>query len=135
MTPHPFQTAMLERRPELQFELLAPGVQLHSPVLYHPLNGRDLVAPLLDQLQACFTELAYTDTLEAPATLGLIVRARIADLDAEGLQLLRFGSDGLIQDITVMLRPIRAAMALAQAMESVLERRPNGTYGLRNACP
>jgi len=126
---------MLEQRIEDQLELLATSVQLHSPVLHHPLIGRDLVAPLLGELRGCFGEATYTDTLEAPGTLGLVFRAEIAGLDAEGLQLLRFDTDGRIEDITVMLRPIRAAMALAQAMESVLERRPNGTYGLRNARP
>lgn len=136
MNPHPFQTAMLNPQSEAREELLAPSVRLHSPVLHHALVGRELVAPLLGELRACFTEPVFTDTLQAPETLGLVFRAKIADLDAEGLQLLRFDSDGLlIEDITVMLRPIRAAMALAQAMAPILERRPDGSYALRTPCP
>jgi len=135
VNPHPFQTAMLKPQSEAREELLAPSVQLHSPVLHHALVGRELVAPLLGELRACFTEPVFTDTLQAPETLGLVFRAKIADLDAEGLQLLRFDSDGLIEDITVMLRPIRAAMALAQAMGPILERRPDGSYALRTPCP
>jgi len=99
-----------------------------TAVLRHALVGRELVAPLLYELRACFTEPVFTGTLQAPETLGLVFRAKIADLDAEGLQLLRFDSDGLIEDITVMLRPIRAAMALAQAMGPILERQPDGSY-------
>jgi len=64
-----------------------------------------------------------------------VFRAKIADLDAEGLQLLRFDSDGLIEDIIVMLRPIRAAMALAQTMGPILERQPDGSYALRTPRP
>lgn len=126
---------MLKPQSEARKELLAPSVQLHSPVLHHPLVGRELVAPLLGALRACFTEPVFTDTLQAPETLGLVFRAKIAELDAEGLQLLRFDSDGLIEDITVMLRPIRAAMALAQAMAPILERQPDGSYALRTPRP
>ncbi len=135
MNSHPFQTAMLEQRVGTGEALLAQSVQLHSPVLHHALVGRELVAPLLGELRACFTEPVFTDTLEAPGTLGLVFRAKIADLDAEGLQLLRFDGDGLIEDITVMLRPIRAALALAQAMGPVLGRQPDGSYALRTPRP
>ncbi len=135
MNPHPFQTAILNPQSEAREELLAPSVQLHSPVLRHPLAGRELVAPLLGELRACFTEPVFTDTLQAPETLGLVFRAKIADLDAEGLQLLRFDSDGLIEDITVMLRPIRAAMALAQAMGPIQERQADGSYALPTPRP
>lgn len=102
-------------------------------MLRHALAGRELVAPLLYELRACFTEPVFTGTLQAPETLGLVFRAKIADLDAEGL--LRFDSDGLIEDITVMLRPIRAAMALAQAMGPIQERQADGSYALPTPRP
>lgn len=133
MGSHRFETAMLEGCVDDYRDLLGASVQLHSPVLHRPLVGRELVGPLLGELRACFTEPTFTDRLEAAGTVGLVFRARIDELDAEGLQLLRFDDDGRIADITVMLRPIRAAIALAQAMEPILERGPDGTYAIKNS--
>jgi len=133
MTAHPFQVAM-ERQDDAAYAgLLAPGVVLHSPVLHPPFVGRDTVAPLLGVLRACFSAPVYTDALRAADTLGLVFRAEIAGLQAEGMQLLRFDADGLIDDITGMLRPIRASMALSEAMGPKIERLADGTYGLRAA--
>ena len=49
---------------------------------------------------------------------ALIFRAGIAgtDREIEGIDLLRFGADGLIADFTVMLRPLSALVPFAQAM-------------------
>jgi hypothetical protein len=131
VSPHPFQAAM-ESAGEYA-GLLAPDVQLHSPVLHAPFVGRDTVEPLLPVLRGCFTDPEYTDELHAPGTLGLVFRARIDGLDAEGVQVLRLDDDGLVEDITVLLRPIRAAMALSQAMGPRVAKQDDGTWGLADA--
>ena len=113
------------------FDLLAPKVVLHSPVLHSPFAGRETVAPLLGLLRACFTETTYTDELSATNVLGLVFRAKIAGLQAEGIQLLRFDREGRIIDFTAMLRPIRAAMALSEAMGPQIQKLPDGTYGVK----
>jgi hypothetical protein len=113
--------------------LLVPDVQLHSPVLHAPFVGRDTVEPLLPVLRGCFTDLVYTDELRAPGTLALVCRARIDGLEAEGVQLLRLDGAGLVEDITVLLRPIRASMALSRAMEPRIAKQDDGTWGLRDA--
>lgn len=128
MALHPFQNAILHRHIDSLTELTSSDVQLHSPVLHHPIVGRDTVVPLLGELRNCFSGISYTDSLAAPLTLGLIFRATITDLDAEGLQLLRFDADGLIEHITVMLRPLRVAMALSAAMAPKMRRLPDGSY-------
>jgi hypothetical protein len=42
--------------------------------------------------------------------------ARVGDRDVQGLDLIRTGSDGLIEDLTVMVRPLSGALALRDAM-------------------
>ena len=64
-------------------------------------------------------------------TNWLLVKARIQDLKSEGVQLLELDDAGAITAVRVLLRPIRAAMALSALMESKIERLPNRTYGLR----
>jgi hypothetical protein len=128
---HQFQIAMENQDDDAYEALLSEGAVLHSPVLRRPFVGRDTVAPLLGLLRACFVDPVYTDALEAPGTLGLVFRAKIADLEAEGMQLLRFDETGAIADITGMLRPIRAAWALSEAMGPRIVKLEDGTFGLR----
>jgi hypothetical protein len=131
-TSYSFADAMQESGGEHDYApLLTPSVQLHSPVLHLPFDGRDTVAPLLPHLRACFTDLVYTNRLEVPGLVALLADARISGLDAQGVQVLRIAEDGLIDDIAVYLRPIRAAMALGELMGPKVVRLPNRTYGLR----
>jgi hypothetical protein len=131
-TTHRFADAMRDSGDEHVYaRLLTPTVQLHSPVLHLPFDGRETVAPLLPHLRACFTDLVYTNRLEAPGLVTLLADGRIGGLDAQGVQVLRLSDDGLIDDIAVYLRPIRAAMALGELMGPKVVRLPNRTYGLR----
>jgi len=133
VTKHPFQVAMEERDHDAYVELLSPDARLNSPVLHLPFVGRETVAPLLGVLRDCFEDPVYTDELRAPGSLGLVFRARIAGLDAEGMQLLRFDEEDRIDSITGLLRPIRASMALSEAMGPRVVKLENRTYGLRDA--
>lgn len=65
---------------------------------------------------------------------ALVCSVKIAGLEGENMQLLRFDEDGLIVDITVMLRPMRAGMALAE-MGPRGEQRPDGTFVVKGLAP
>ncbi len=95
---------------------LAPGAVLHSPVTFKPFEGRDAIALLFRILLETFEDFAYTDELAGDGTHILVFRARVGDRQVEGIDLLRFGTDGLVEDFTVMVRPLSAAIALAEAV-------------------
>jgi ketosteroid isomerase-like protein len=97
---------------------IAPHAKLHSPVAFKPFDGRDQIAGLFTALLEVFEDFRYTDEFESPdgADAVLIFRARIGDKEVEGLDLIRPGADGLIEDFTVMVRPLSAAIALAEAV-------------------
>ena len=57
----------------------------------------------------------------------LLFHARVGGRELEGSDLLHSGADGLIDELIVMIRPLSAALALAEAMKAQLEtqvRRP-----------
>ena len=94
-------------------EAFAEDAVLHSPVQFKPFEGRAAITKLLSILAEVFEDFRYTDQLESPeGVLGLIFRARIGNREVEGLDLLRFNEAGLIQDLTVMVRPRSAIEAL-----------------------
>ena len=96
--------------------LLAEDVIFHSPVTFHPFVGRETVAALLEIVGGLFEDFRYTDELGAGVTTALVFRARVGDRELEGIDLLRAGDDGLIEDFTVLLRPLSGLAAFAQIM-------------------
>jgi hypothetical protein len=95
---------------------LAPGVVFNSPVAFQPFNGRDVVSEVLSAVLSTFEDFRYTDELAGPTAHALVFRARVGAKQVEGIDLLRFDGDGLIGDFTVLVRPLSAVIALAEAM-------------------
>jgi hypothetical protein len=99
---------------------LHPDVVLHSPVTFKPFHGRQAVGQLFGILMQVFEEFSYTDQLVAPGSAALIFQARVGDREVQGLDLLRFDGEGLIEDFTVMVRPLSATIALGEAVREKL---------------
>ena len=95
---------------------LAPDPVLRSPVSFKPFEGREAVSRLFEILLEVFEDFRYTDEFEADGKAALIFRTRVGDRDVEGLDLFRFDADGRIRELTVMVRPASAVMALGEAV-------------------
>jgi hypothetical protein len=96
--------------------LLAEDVTFHSPATFHPFVGRETVTALLEIVGGLLEDFRYTDELRAGATTALVFRARVGDRELEGIDLLREGDGGLIEDFTVLLRPLSGLAPFAAAM-------------------
>jgi hypothetical protein len=103
-------------------EALAPDIVFHSPITFKPFEGRDAVATLLGVVSRTFEDFRYTDELDTDGVKALVFEARVGDRQVQGLDLLRFDDEGQIEDFTVMVRPLSAAMALAEAVGKGLEQ-------------
>ena len=95
---------------------LAADARLHSPVAFRPFEGREQIGALFEILLRTFEDFRYTDELGGGEVAALVFRCHIGDKQVEGLDLIRTGPDGLIDDFTVMVRPLSAAIALAEAV-------------------
>jgi hypothetical protein len=116
MTPHPFRAAVESGDLPAMIDALALGVSFHSPVTFKPFEGREAVGVVLGAVVQVFEEFRYTDELARDGALALVFEAKVGDLEVQGVDLLSFGADGLIDDFTVMVRPLSATLALRDAM-------------------
>lgn len=119
---HPFGTAIVAGDIEAALALLAEDVTFHSPVVHTPYQGRDAVAPILQAVSKVFEDFRYVDEIGGPdaASHVLVFRTRVGDREIEGIDLLHTGADGLIDEFTVMVRPLSGTLALAEAMRARL---------------
>jgi hypothetical protein len=116
MPAHAFRAAVEAHDLGALAETLAPGVVLHSPVTYRPYAGRETVMALLRLIAATFEDFRYTDELHDAGVHALVFRARVGERELEGVDLLRLGADGLVADLTAIIRPLSGLAALAEAI-------------------
>jgi hypothetical protein len=95
---------------------LHPDVVFRSPVVFRPYEGREAVMGLLALVTQVFEDFEYVDELEGQGSSCLLFRARVGDRELDGIDYLRYGDDGLVSALTVMVRPLSGALALRDAM-------------------
>jgi SnoaL-like domain len=96
---------------------LSPDVVLHSPVTFKPLVGREAVAVLFGILFETFEDFRYVGEFAGEnGSAVLHFHTRVGDREVEGIDMITPGADGLIEDFTVMVRPLSAATALRDAI-------------------
>lgn len=119
---HPFGAAVATGDIEGAIALLADNVDFRSPVVFRPYQGRDAVGVILRAVAEVFEDFRYIRELVAPdgRDHALVFEARVGDRHIEGSDFLRTGDDGVVQELTVMVRPLSAAHALADAMSAKL---------------
>jgi hypothetical protein len=118
---HSFRAAVEARDHEGMVAAMAPDVLLHSPVAHRPFDGREAVSGLFTALLDTFEDFVYTDELADGDSVVLQFRARVGDKQLQGIDWLRLGEDGLVKELTVMIRPLSGIIALGQAMGPKVE--------------
>jgi hypothetical protein len=88
--------------------MLADDVVFRSPVVSEPCRGRDAVVLVLARAGRVFEDFRYVREIGGSG----------GDHHVEGCDFLHTADDGSIGEFTVMVRPLSAALALAEAMKA-----------------
>jgi SnoaL-like protein len=100
---------------------MTPEVVLHSPVTFRPFEGREAVATLFGILFRTFEDFRYVGEYTADdGSEVLHFRTRVGDRDVEGIDLIHYDAQGMIDDFTVFVRPLSAVNALRDAIGAQL---------------
>jgi hypothetical protein len=102
-------------------EIFAEDVSFRSPVVFEHYDGREPVAMLLGMVAHVFEDFRYTDQIETGDTAALAFEARVGDRELEGIDLLRFDTEGRVREMVVYIRPLSGVKALAEAMQRKLD--------------
>lgn len=119
-----FRKAVEARDPDAMAATLAENVVFHSPVAFRPYPGKAITAAILRGVLRVFEDFRYVRELTGGEGRehALVFEARIGDVRVEGCDFLHLDDDGLIDEFTVMVRPLSAAQALSEAMAAQFER-------------
>lgn len=101
---------------------LADDVVFRSPVAHKPYEGKAITAAILANVVEVFEDFRYVRELGDDAGHALVFEAKVDGLDITGCDFLLLDDHGLITDFMVMVRPLKATQALAEAMGARFER-------------
>ncbi len=105
-------------------DLLAEDVVFRSPVAFKPYEGKPIVAAILRGVGRVFEDFRYVDQVADGDSSVLVFQTRVGDVTIHGADFIHV-RDGLIDELTVMVRPLSAAHALADAMGAQFEQIQN----------
>ncbi|MFJ8050286.1 nuclear transport factor 2 family protein [Streptomyces luteogriseus] len=104
--------------------LLAPDVVFTSPVVFKPYAGKAITAAILRAVSEVFQDFRYVREINDVngRDHALVFTARVGDREINGCDFIHLDDNGLIDEFTVMVRPLSGAQALAAAMGAQFER-------------
>jgi len=102
-------------------ELFSPDVVFRSPAVFKPYEGLEVLGVILGNVAEVFEDFRYVDQVETGDTAVLVFEARVGEKQLGGVDVLRFGADGKIAEMMVMIRPASGLMALGAEMGRRLE--------------
>lgn len=112
----PFRSAVESGDPARIAAILDADVEFHSPAVFTTYRGRDQTLTVLNAVFEVFEDFRYIAELRDGAEEMLRFTARVGDLHLEGVDLVRYGADGTVAELTVMVRPLKALAAVAEAV-------------------
>ncbi len=116
-----FRAAMERQDVDAAVDLFAPDATFHSPVVHQVYEGREALRTILSAVVTVFEDLRYTQSYGTADGSGHVLgfSTRVGDRELEGIDMLR-AVDGVIVEMTVMVRPYSAATALRERMAALV---------------
>ncbi|MEU0600053.1 nuclear transport factor 2 family protein [Streptomyces sp. NPDC006393] len=121
---HPFRKAVETRDHAALEALLAEDVVFTSPVAFKPYSGKAITAAILRGVSRVFEDFTYVREIANAdgRDHAFVFTATVDGRRIQGCDFLHFDKDGKIDDFLVMVRPLSAAKALAEAMGAQFDR-------------
>ena len=121
---HAFREAVEARDLDAVAALLAEDVVFTSPVAFKPYPGKPITAAILRAVLRVFEDFTYVREIGDPQGRdhALVFTATVQGKELTGCDFLHLDEEGKIDDFMVMVRPLSAAHALAEAMAAQFDR-------------
>ncbi|MEV4259787.1 nuclear transport factor 2 family protein [Spirillospora sp. NPDC049652] len=121
---HPFRKAAEEHDMAAMEALLADDVVFTSPVVFKPYSGKPITMAILRGVLRVFEDFRYVREISDPdgRDHAFVFEATVGGRQVHGCDFVHVREDGLVDELTVMVRPLSGANALAEAMGAQFER-------------
>jgi len=101
---------------------LAEDVEFRSPAVHKPYVGRTETGVILTAVTRVFEDFRYTASYEGPEGHVLVFEAVVGGKQVHGADFVHTNDEGLVDKLTVMIRPLGGLNAVVGAMGPMIEQ-------------
>jgi hypothetical protein len=103
-----FTAAMMDKNLEAMLTHMADDVVLNTPLAAEPVKGKAAVRQVVTALLGVVDTFDFREIMQGPQHISSFFVLRVGKLELDGMDYWRVNEAGLIQEMTVLWRPLPA---------------------------
>ena len=118
-----FTEAMTRKDLESMLLHMSEAVVLRTPLVAEPIQGKAAIRPVVGALLGVVDRFDFREIMQGPEHVSSFFKVAVGPNELDGMDYWRLNDSGLIEEMTVLWRPLPAAVAVQQLL---VHRGPKG---------
>ena len=114
---HAFTEAMKNKNLDGMLTHMAEEVILRTPLVAEALHGKAAIRPVVEALLAVVDKFDFLETMQGPQHVSEFFRVTVGAYELDGVDYWLLNEAGLIQEMTVLWRPLPAVLAVQNKLD------------------
>ena len=120
---HAFTAAMQRKDLDAMLAHMADDVTLNTPLAAEPVRGKASIRPVVTALFGVIDRFDFREIMHGPGHVSSFFTIVAGSRELDGMDYWRLDDAGLIQEMTVLWRPLPAANAVRDELAGAAEGR------------
>ncbi|MGA9868580.1 MAG: nuclear transport factor 2 family protein [Acetobacteraceae bacterium] len=112
-----FTAAMRRKDLEAMLTHMVDDIILKTPLVAEPIRGKAAVRPVVKALLGVVDAFDFHEVMQGPEHVSSFFRVTVGANALDGMDYWRLGDAGLIQEMTVLWRPLPAIEAVRSTLD------------------
>ena len=113
---HAFTQAMQRKDLDAMLSHMADDIVLKTPLAAEPFKGKAAIRPVVTALLGVVDNFDFREVLQGPEHVSAFFGITVGTEQLDGVDYWRLNDAGLIQEMTVLWRPLPAALAVERKL-------------------
>ena len=95
---------------------MSEDVVLRTPLVAEPIHGKAAICPVVSALLGVVDRFDFREIMQGPEHVSSFFKVTVGPNELDGMDYWRVNDRGLIEEMTVLWRPLPAAVAVQQLL-------------------
>ena len=114
---HAFTDAMKSKNLDAMLTHMADDIILKTPLAAEPFHGKAAIRPVVEALLGLVDKFEFLETMQGPQHVSEFFRVTVGSYELDGVDYWLLNEAGLIQEMTVLWRPLPAVVAVQNKLD------------------
>lgn len=114
-----FTQAMQQGDREAMLSHMSDDIVLKTPLAAEPFRGKDAIRPVVTALLSVVDQFDFREVLQGPEHVSAFFGITVGSEQLDGVDYWKLDADGRIKEMTVLWRPLPAALAVEKKLASM----------------